>query len=156
MKHTSQSPKIKPKILIVSRCVVLDKTGKILLIQRALGDKYDPGQWEFPGGKLEEGQDLSNALEREVLEETGLVVLPLTRIAYVESQLNMSGKYKGYTYVVIIGVAKHTYGKVVLSDEHASYKWVTEKEALKMNIRDEIRKSLIVLSKTIKTINKKK
>lgn len=152
----TDTKKIKSKILLVNRCIVLNKSSKFLLVQRSLDDTYAPGEWEFPGGKLEEGQDISNALEREVLEETGLIVLPLTRIAYTESQLNTKGKYKGYTYVVIIGIGKHTYGEVTLSDEHMAYKWVTEKEALSMGIKGEIRRSLLVLSKTIKSMAKGK
>lgn len=155
-KNTSKSKLIKTKILLVNRCIVLNKSGHILLVKRSPKDVYEPEKWEFPGGKLEEGQDISNALEREVLEETGIMVLPLSRIAYVESMINTSGKYKGYTYVALIGIAKHTYGSVVLSDEHTEYVWVTEKEALKMDLRVEVRKALIVLQKTIKNILKNK
>lgn len=153
-KMKIKTKKIKSKVLLVNRCLVLNKSGKILLLQRSLADRFDPDMWEFPGGKMEEGQDTSHTLEREVLEETGIMVVPVTYIAYTESQLNTTGRYKGYTYVLIVGIAKHVHGSVVLSKEHKAYKWVTEKEALQMNIREEIRKALIVLSKTIKSFKK--
>lgn len=146
----SKNKKVTSKILIASRCIVLNKQRKILLLKRSLTDNFDPGKWEFPGGKLEQGQDLTHALEREVLEEAGIVVVPLTHIAYAYSEINIAGKYKGYTYILIVGIAQHVNGKVTISNEHDGYKWVTEKEALQMDIRDEIRKALIVLSKTIK------
>lgn len=147
--------KFKSKVLLVNRCVVLNKQGKFLLLQRSKNDSYDPMMWEFPGGKLEEGEDVSQALEKEILEEAGIIVNPLERIAYVESQLNLKGKYKGYTYVLLIGIGLHKHGKVTLSNEHNAYVWVTEKEALGMDLRNEIRRALLVLSKTIKKATKK-
>ncbi len=140
----------RPKVVLVNRCIILDKEKKFLLIKRSSKDYHAPELWEFPGGKLDEGQNLTDALEREVLEETGLLVLPTTRIAYTESQIIPKGKYKGLPYVIIIGIGKIIGGKLKLSPEHTDYKWVTEEEALEMNIKDEIRKSLIVLSKDLK------
>jgi 8-oxo-dGTP diphosphatase len=137
---------------LVNRCIVINSKGKLLLIKRSLENYYAPGLWEFPGGKLDEGQDLSNALEREVLEETGLLVLPLTRVAFTSSYIVDVGKYKGLPYVVIVGIGKSIGGSVVLSSEHTDYVWVDLKEAMKMPIKEEIRKSLIVLSKNIKQL----
>ena len=49
--------------------------GRWLLQRRAPGNPVLPGLWEFPGGKVEEGETLGAALERELQEETGLVLL---------------------------------------------------------------------------------
>ena len=133
--------------MLVNRCVIINDDGKVLLIKRSSSDRYAPGLWEFPGGKLEEGQDVSAALEREVLEETGLVVAPITRIAYVESQIIFDGPYKGLPYVIIIGTGKLIGGEVKLSEEHESYKWVTTKEGLELPLKDEIRKALSLISR---------
>lgn len=53
----------------VSAYGVLIKNGKILLIQDVHADF-----WEFPGGGLEEGEDLEEGLKREFFEETGLEI----------------------------------------------------------------------------------
>ncbi len=151
LKKKRISPKNqRPRVVLVNRCIILDKKKKILLIKRSMNGYYAPGLWEFPGGKLDEGQDLSDALEREVMEETGLLVLPVNRIAYTESSVIPVGKYKGLPYVVIIGVGKLMGGKLQLSEEHTDYKWVTVKEAYDMPIKNDIRKSLIVLEKNLK------
>ena len=140
----------RPRIVLVNRCIILNEKGKLLLIKRSMEDEHAPGMWEFPGGKLDEGQDLSSALEREVLEETGLLVSPKTRIAFVESQIIPKGKYKGLPYVVLVGIGKKIGGKLKLSFEHTDYKWVSVKEAYEMEIKDEIRKALIVLSRSLR------
>lgn len=135
----------RPRVVLVNRAVVLNKKREILLIKRARNDSWQPGKWELPGGKLEEGQDISHALEKEVLEESGLLSLPLTRMAYVESQILTSGKYKDLPYVVIVGITKLTGGKIKLSQEHEDYTWVKPNEAFDYDITEETRKALATL-----------
>jgi ADP-ribose pyrophosphatase YjhB (NUDIX family) len=50
---------------------VIIKNGEVLLIKRV---KPDAIYWVFPGGGVEEGETLEDALRREMLEETGLTV----------------------------------------------------------------------------------
>lgn len=50
---------------------LLDSTGLVLIAQRPPG-KVLAGRWEFPGGKLAEGESPSDALQRELREELGI------------------------------------------------------------------------------------
>lgn len=54
---------------------VLCRGGKILLARRAPNKKM-AGLWEFPGGKVEEGESSGQALQRELKEELGIDVDP--------------------------------------------------------------------------------
>ena len=56
---------------------VIERTGEFLLAQRPAGKPY-PGYWEFPGGKIEAGEDPRTALGRELKEELGIVVREAT------------------------------------------------------------------------------
>ena len=47
---------------------IIKKNGKYLATQRGYGDLK--GGWEFPGGKMEEGEDREEALIREIKEDT--------------------------------------------------------------------------------------
>ncbi len=62
-----------PSPVDVAVGVLLDADGRFLLAQRPDG-KPMPGYWEFPGGKLEPGESVFDALAREFDEELGLVV----------------------------------------------------------------------------------
>jgi 8-oxo-dGTP diphosphatase len=53
--------------------VIRDKEGKVLACRRA-ADRHLGGLWEFPGGKVEDGEDPREALARELSEELGIVV----------------------------------------------------------------------------------
>jgi mutator protein MutT len=70
--------------------VVLRDDGAVLLVQR--GRPPGVGTWTFPGGKLEEGETLEQAVAREVFEETGLRVEP---VALVETIVI---EREGYAY----------------------------------------------------------
>jgi 8-oxo-dGTP diphosphatase len=50
---------------------VIERNGKILIGQRKSGTRH-PLKWEFPGGKVEPGEDLRAALRRELEEELGI------------------------------------------------------------------------------------
>jgi 8-oxo-dGTP diphosphatase len=67
----------------VAVAVITDSHGRILLTQRPLHAAHG-GQWEFPGGKLEEGETAITALQREVKEEVGLQVLNADFLTTIE------------------------------------------------------------------------
>ena len=56
---------------------VIERPGEFLLAQRPAGKPY-PGYWEFPGGKIEPGEDPRSALVRELREELGIEVRAAT------------------------------------------------------------------------------
>ena len=53
--------------------VLIKPSGQFLLTSRPAGKVYE-GYWEFPGGKLEAGETVFDALKRELLEELGIVI----------------------------------------------------------------------------------
>ena len=54
--------------------ILMRKDGSVLLGQRPEGKVY-AGYWEFPGGKLEKGESVQEALKREFIEELGIEIL---------------------------------------------------------------------------------
>ena len=59
------------KTVLVSAVCLIDRDGRVLLAQRPEG-KSMAGLWEFPGGKVEEGETPEVALIRELEEELGI------------------------------------------------------------------------------------
>jgi 8-oxo-dGTP diphosphatase len=64
-----------PTFVPVVAAAIRDGEGRLLL-QQCLPGKRHAGQWEFPGGKVETGENLRFSLYREVSEELGLVLDP--------------------------------------------------------------------------------
>ena len=140
------SKKTRPRVLLVTRCFVVDDTGKLLVIKRSSTDKHDPGKWEIPGGKLEEGQDLAHSQEIEVMQEKGLLVMPRYQLVFADSFVVSEGQYAGLPYVVLFSVTERVGGKFKLSPEHTDHAWLSYNELLALdNLTLEVRKAAIVL-----------
>jgi 8-oxo-dGTP diphosphatase len=80
---------------LLTRCVggiTFDRAGRLLVIRRA----RDPGRglWSLPGGRVEPGETDHQAVIREMLEETGLRVVPTTLAGMV-----VRGRYEIYDYL---------------------------------------------------------
>lgn len=54
-------------------CAVILEEDRVFVCRRPI-DKSEGGRWEFPGGKVEEGESDGEALEREILEELGIEI----------------------------------------------------------------------------------
>jgi 8-oxo-dGTP diphosphatase len=61
------------KLVLVAACALVDTDGRVLLAQRPPG-KPMAGLWEFPGGKVEDGERPEETLIRELKEELGIAV----------------------------------------------------------------------------------
>ena len=61
------------KVVLVAACALVDTDGRLLIAQRPQG-KPMAGLWEFPGGKIENGERPEDTLIRELKEELGIIV----------------------------------------------------------------------------------
>lgn len=77
-------PNIEPDRILVAVGLVFDEESRVLIGRRTYPDQYF-GKWEFPGGKIREGESASEALQRELKEEVGISVIrstPFCSFAY--------------------------------------------------------------------------
>lgn len=130
-----------PKAIIVCRGL-LKRNGKVLLLHRTGDQGYNPDKWELPGGKIEFGEDLNAAIEKEVLEETGLLVKITSPSAFVEAKTNVIGKYKGIFYLEIVSRVKIISGTIRISPEHSEYRWINHHHVFDYDLSLEAKKAL--------------
>ena len=81
------------KIVTVVACALVDADGRVLLAQRPEG-KSMAGLWEFPGGKIENGERPEQALVRELEEELGIetkvdCLAPLTFASFAYDEFHL-------------------------------------------------------------------
>ena len=69
--NSAKKPHDSTKKILRAVAGVIKREGLILIGKRCIDDSYG-GLWEFPGGKIEEGETDSQCLEREIQEELGL------------------------------------------------------------------------------------
>ncbi|MBR2999940.1 MAG: (deoxy)nucleoside triphosphate pyrophosphohydrolase [Oscillospiraceae bacterium] len=105
------------KIPVVA--AVIRREGKILATQRGYGPQKDG--WEFPGGKVESGEDPREALVREIREELRVDIVPGVEIGVVEHEYpNISIRMQCFW-------AEIREGSPVLT-EHENAKWISADE----------------------------
>lgn len=69
---------------LVVAAAIFDGSGRVLIAERPAG-KHMAGRWEFPGGKVAEGESETDALTRELEEELGIQVIeaqPMMRLTH--------------------------------------------------------------------------
>ncbi len=107
--------------------VAVEKDGKYLVLLRK-----SPKIWEFPGGAIEWGESPQQAARRECEEECGLKVAVGKLLGTTSAVYEKGGKLKHAVYIVFSG--KAVGGKLRLSREHASARWVGKKELPKLSL----------------------
>jgi len=71
------------EVVTVAVGIVKDAQGRVLVSRRAV-DAHQGGLWEFPGGKVEPGEEIEVALVREFREELGVEVLASEALMLIE------------------------------------------------------------------------
>jgi 8-oxo-dGTP diphosphatase len=122
----------KPFVLSV-RMLIHDENGRCLLLKRSVNNKSNVGKWEFPGGKIDPGEKIEDAMLREVAEETGLKV----RLERVAGSAESEMPAVRVAYLIFEGTKE--VGQVRLSNEHDDYVWVTPQELLRYDLIEQFR-----------------
>ena len=115
---------MNPPVKVVAGLIL--KEGNFFLVKRPRG-KRDGGLFEFPGGKVEEGEDLIKALERELFEELGIKIREA-------KFLDKEKEKKGDTLIEIyLFWVKDYEGEIVLKEAEEGG-FYTLSEALKLDL----------------------
>ncbi len=101
-------------------CAIIEKEGKVLATQRSKSMSL-PLKWEFPGGKIHDGESLRECLRRELQEELGIEAVighPLSPVTY---------NYQVFSVTLHPFICKIISGEITLH-EHAALAWLTPLE----------------------------
>lgn len=92
----------------------------VLLVRRA--NPPDAGLWGFPGGKIEPGETLAQAAEREALEETGVTCRAGTAFAALDAFHREDGVLRAH-YVLVALPCRWLAGEPVAADDALEAAW---------------------------------
>jgi ADP-ribose pyrophosphatase YjhB (NUDIX family) len=96
--------------------------GEVLVVRRAASPAK--GLWTLPGGRVEVGETLVEAVRREVAEETTLVIDVVGLAGYREIILPAAVGDRGRHFVILPFAAHWLSGEVVLNEELGDSRWL--------------------------------
>jgi len=123
-----------PKRPLVGVGAIILRRNRILMAQR--GKEPLKGWWSLPGGALETGESLKDAVCREVLEETGLEVRSLGVFEIFERIMRDAADVPEYHYVLIDFMCRITGGNMRPGDDVCRVEWVARKELPDLQITE--------------------
>jgi len=118
MQTTAPDTDKVPPIILVVAVALVDVDGRVLIAQRPEG-KSMAGLWEFPGGKVDDGETPAQALIRELQEEIGIDVTENCLAPFTFA----SHRYDDFHLLMPLYVCRVWKGMVVAREDQA-LKWV--------------------------------
>ena len=115
--NTNSTSNLQPSIGVGA--LVISELG-ILLVKRAKPPSQ--GLWAIPGGKVKWGESLQQAAEREILEETGIIIKAGAPV-YVFELIEQGSGSIDYHYVVIDMIAEYVSGQPHAQDDASDVAW---------------------------------
>lgn len=122
---------------------------RILLVER--GKEPLKGYWSLPGGVVETGETLEQAVRREVTEETGLAIEILEVLEIFERIMRDATGRAEYHYVLLDYLCLSPEGEAVAASDASMVRWVREEELSGLKITEG---SVPVIQKGFRALGK--
>jgi len=127
---------------------ILDNHGQILILKRH-PDKHMGGFWDIPGGKITKYESVTEALSREIFEETGLNIPPSALIFIAKTFI----RYPEFDFISHVFYSRFSHKPENISisrREHTEYKWVKYKDIDRVPfVPDELERIQLYTNKSI-------
>jgi 8-oxo-dGTP diphosphatase len=123
-----------PNRPLVGVGAIIFRRHRILMAQR--GKEPLKGWWSLPGGALELGESLTDAVCREVLEETGLEVEPVKLFEVFERIIRDADGAPEYHYILIDYICRVTGGTLFPGDDVCAVDWVRRSDLPSLQITE--------------------
>ena len=118
---------MEQKFAIAVKCIIKNENNKYLILEKtkneAKNDKSD-NLYDIPGGRVEYGEDIPNAVIREVFEETGILLIKdnIKKIVNATSIVRNDGLH----LTIITYFVKIENPIIKISSEHSNFYWADE------------------------------
>lgn len=117
--------------ILAASAVVSDDAGRLLLVLRS--NEPEAGRWTVPGGRVEPGESLEDAVVREVWEETGLTVRVDHELGTLDLANGPHDTYEIHDFLVHV-----VSGEVLAGDDAADARWFERDELEQLPLTQDL------------------
>jgi nucleoside triphosphatase len=124
--------------------VIFNRAGNLLLCKMPPGRGVFPGQWGLPGGGVEDGETIEQALHREIREELGLQIEKLTPVLFKDGTYDkaFSDNTRKTIYMVfLVYRCEAIRDEVSLNPEFSDFAWVAPGDLRSFDLNPETQDS---------------
>ncbi len=129
-----------PQLPRVAVGAMVIKDGRVLLVRRA--QPPSQGLWAVPGGRVELGETLQQAAEREIKEETGLTIHAGQPVYAFDFILRDDAGRVQFHYVIVDLLADYVGGELHAGDDAHEVRWVSPDELDELPVNQTTRQAL--------------
>ncbi len=148
----------RPMSLTVKAVIVDRENEQVLLLKRSKKVPWNAEKWDLPGGHVDEGESVEEAVKREVREETGLEVKLDTVIKVSEfpkESRQFQDEKRGLRYLTFLKEGQNPQKVKLNKREHSEFQWLNLEEAInllnkKNGFENEKRETLIGAARRMK------
>lgn len=135
--------KIQHRVIVVG--LVWNKTGELLFCKMPPDRGVFPGEWGFPGGGIEPGEQMEQALRRELREELTIEVQDIRPAFFKDAlypKLSVGGAITNTYMIFLVFHCQFTQGRIRLNEEFSEYRWVAKGEVGDLTLNAETKDTL--------------
>lgn len=138
---TENDGRLYPRFPVVAASAVVIREGQILMIKRS--NEPNKGKWSIPGGRVELGETVYEAAQREVFEECNIEI-EISRLLSVGNNIirDNEGRVK-YHYVLIDLLGEYKSGEIAAQSDAEEYRWVKIEELAGLDMTPQLRTLLM-------------
>jgi nucleoside triphosphatase len=129
---------IDQRVIVVG--LVWNEAGELLFCRMAPDRGVFPDQWGFPGGGIEKGEKMEDALRREIREELGIEIEEIKPTFFKDATYNKllaDGTTQLNYMVFLIFHCKASSMDIHLNDEFSEYRWLNQGEEAALELNKE-------------------
>jgi 8-oxo-dGTP diphosphatase len=139
------------EIKLIVHGIVRNDQEKILILRRSKENDVLPLKWDIPGGKVEDGESLTDALNREIREESG-VEINASNVFYLTENVESSTNKHFIKLVFIVSADKNDEIKLN-PEEHDEYKWISPDEINNYDLVDYVAECFFLIKNKVHLLN---
>ncbi len=145
-KPTTEEQVLSPTTRVIVVPLAIDPQGQVLLCRMAQNRGVFPGQWALPGGGVEQGERIEEALRREVWEELGVELASFRPAVFKDAVLEKNfadGTRRPLHMIFLVYQCALASSNLSLNDEFSEAAWFGAAELADLSLNDLTRDTLL-------------